>query len=145
MNRPAKRCRRPLEEIVRTDTDKTHENTPPAGKKNRVPADAEPRNGSADREQKAGNGADGEREAGRRDARPEAGRQGNSQDGKKGNRNPNRDGQQLGKPVRRENPNRPREENGTAEIPAPVSEKKEETATRGSWADALQKAMDAIN
>ncbi len=135
----------PLEEIVRTDTDKTHENTPPAGKKNRVPADAEPRNGSADREQKAGNGADGEREAGRRDARPETGRQGHSQDGKKGNRNPNRDGQQLGKPVRRENPNRPREENGTAEIPASVSEKKEETATRGSWADALQKAMDAIN
>ena len=135
----------PLEEIVRPDAEKPHENTPPAGKKNRMPADTDSRNGSTDRERPEGNDADGDHENGRRDIKPETGRQGHPQDGKKGNRNPNRDGQQLGKPVRRENPNRPKEETAAAENPAPVPEKKAETTTRGSWADALQKAMDAIN
>ena len=135
----------PLEDIVRPDTEKPHENTPPAGKKNRTPADADSRNGSPDREQPAGTETEGDHENSRRDIRPEAGRQGHPQDGKKGNRNPNRDGQQLGKPVRRENPNRQKEETAAADNPAPVPEKKAETTTRGSWADALQKAMDAIN
>ena len=135
----------PLEEIVRPDAEKPHESTPPAGKKNRMPSDADSRNGSPDRERPAGGEADGDHENGRRDIQPENGRQGRPQDGKKGNRNPNRDGQQLGKPVRRENPNRPKEETAAADNPAPVPEKKPETSTRGSWADALQKAMDAIN
>ena len=135
----------PLEQIVRTDGEKPHDNPIPAGKKNRAPADSEPRNGSADREQTAGDGTDAEHEAGKRETRPESGRQGHPQEGKKGNRNTGRDGQQLGKPVRRENPNRTKEENGAAGNPVPVPEKKPETTTRGNWADALQKAMDAIN
>ena len=134
-----------LEEIVRPDAEKPHENTPPAGKKNRIPADADSRNESPEKERPAAGETDGDRENGRRDIQPENGRQGRPQDGKKGNRNPNRDGQQLGKPVRRENPNRPKEETAAADNPAPVPEKKAETTTRGSWADALQKAMDAIN
>ena len=135
----------PLEEIVRSDAEKPHENMPPAGKKNRMPADADSRNGSPDGEPPTGSEADGDHENGRRDIQPEARRQGRPQDGKKGNRNPNRDGQQLGKPVRRENPNRPKEETAAADNPSPAPEKKAETTTRGSWADALQKAMDAIN
>ena len=134
-----------LEEIVRPDAEKPHENTPPAGKKNRIPADADSRNESPEKERPVAGETDGDRENGRRDIQPENGRQGRPQDGKKGNRNPNRDGQQLGKPVRRENPNRPKEETAAADNPAPVPEKKPETSTRGSWADALQKAMDAIN
>ncbi|QTE68621.1 stage 0 sporulation family protein [Clostridiales bacterium] len=130
----------PLEEIVRIDAEKTHENTQPAGKKNRVPADAENRNG----DKTSGNEAERASEPDPRDTRPDSGRPGNPE-GKKGSRNSGRDGQQLGKPVRRENPNRPKEESGSAEKPVSVPEKKAETTTRGSWADALQKAMDAIN
>ena len=130
----------PLEEIVRIDAEKTHENTQPAGKKNRVPADAENRNG----DKTSGNEAERASEPDPRDTRPDSGRPGNPE-GKKGSRNSGRDGQQLGKPVRRENPNRPKEESGSAEKPVSVPEKKTETTTRGSWADALQKAMDAIN
>ena len=130
----------PLEEIVRIDAEKTHENMQPAGKKNRVPADAENRNG----DKTSGNEAERASEPDPRDTRPDSGRPGNPE-GKKGSRNSGRDGQQLGKPVRRENPNRPKEESGSAEKPVSVPEKKAETTTRGSWADALQKAMDAIN
>lgn len=130
----------PLEEIVRIDAEKTHENTQPAGKKNRVPADAENRNG----DKTSGNEAERASEPDPRDTRPDSGRPGNPE-GKIGSRNSGRDGQQLGKPVRRENPNRPKEESGSAEKPVSVPEKKAETTTRGSWADALQKAMDAIN
>ena len=130
----------PLEEIVRIDAEKTHENTQPAGKKNRVPADAENRNG----DKTSGNEAERASEPDPRDTRPDSGRPGNPE-GKKGSRNSGRDGQQLGKPVRRENPNRPKEESGSVEKPVSVPEKKAETTTRGSWADALQKAMDAIN
>lgn len=128
----------PLEEIVRTDAEKAHENLLPAGKKNRVPAETERRNSPAEKEKESGHETDP------RDTRQDTGRQENP-DGKKGSRNPGREGQQLGKPVRRENPNRQKEESGSAESREPVQEKKSETTTRGSWADALQKAMDAIN
>ena len=136
----------PLEEIVRTDAERPHENMPATGKKNRPQADADSRNGSGDKAPEAsGDEAERDNENGKRDARPESARQGHPQDGKKGNRNPGREGQQLGKPVRRENPNRPKAENETAVDSTPVPEKKTETPARGSWADAVQKAMDAIN
>jgi cell fate regulator YaaT (PSP1 superfamily) len=134
----------PLEEIIRTDAEKTQDKTPQAGKKNRGSAENDSRNGSGERERVSGNepGRDNGNN-GQRETRPEAGRQGQPQEGRKGVR---KDGQQLGKPVRRENPNRTKEEDVTAEQPAPVPEKKTEAATtRGSWADALQKAMDAIS
>ena len=135
----------PLEEIVRIDAEKTHDNIQPAGKKSRVPADAEHRNGPAEKDTAAGNETERGSEQNPRDTRTETGRPGIPQEGKKASRNSGRDVQQLGKPVRRENPNRTKEENGSAENPVSASEKKTETTTRGSWADALQKAMDAIN
>ena len=135
----------PLEEIVRIDAEKTHDNIQPAGKKSRVPADAEHRNGPAERDKAAGNETERGSEQNPRDTRTETSQPGIPQEGKKASRNSGRDVQQLGKPVRRENPNRTKEENGSAENPVSASEKKTETTTRGSWADALQKAMDAIN
>ena len=134
----------PLEEIVRIDAEKAHENSQPAGKKNRAPAETEHRNSSAVRDKASGNETERGNEPDPRETRTDIGRQGNAE-GKKGNRNTGRDGQQLGKPVRRENPNRLKEESGSAESKDSVPEEKTENTTRGSWADALQKAMDAIN
>ena len=134
----------PLEEIVRIDAEKAHENSQPAGKKNRAPAEAEHRNSSAVKDKASGNETERGSEPDLRETRTDTGRQGNAE-GKKSSRNPGRDGQQLGKPVRRENPNRPKEESSSTESRDSVPEGKTETTTRGSWADALQKAMDAIN
>ncbi len=133
----------PLEDIIRTDAEKTPDKTPPAGKKNRGTAENDSRNGNGERERASGNEPGRDNGNGQRETRPDAGPQAHPQEGRKGAR---KDGQQLGKPVRRENPNRTKEDDVTAEQPAPVPEQKTETATtRGSWADALQKAMDAIN
>ncbi|MBQ6061181.1 MAG: stage 0 sporulation family protein [Clostridia bacterium] len=133
----------PLEDIIRTDAEKTPDKTPPAGKKNRGTAENDSRNGNGERERASGNESGRDNGNGQRETRPDAGPQAHPQEGRKGAR---KDGQQLGKPVRRENPNRTKEDDVTAEQPAPVPEQKTEAATtRGSWADALQKAMDAIN
>ena len=133
----------PLEDIIRTDAEKTPDKTPPAGKKNRGTAENDSRNGNGERERASGNEPGRDNGNGQRETRPDAGPQAHPQEGRKGAR---KDGQQLGKPVRRENPNRTKEDDVTAEQPAPVPEQKTEAATtRGSWADALQKAMDAIN
>ena len=133
----------PLEDIIRTDAEKTPDKTPPAGKKNRGTAENDSRNGNGERERASGNESGRDNGNGQRETRPDAGPQAHPLEGRKGAR---KDGQQLGKPVRRENPNRTKEDDVTAEQPAPVPEQKTEAATtRGSWADALQKAMDAIN
>ena len=60
---------------------------------------------------------------------------------------PRRNGHQLGQPVRRENPNRQRAEART-EAPkpaAPETEKAPAETKKGNWAEALKKAMDAMN
>ena len=62
-----------------------------------------------------------------------------------------RNGHQLGKPVRRENPNKSRGEvadnaqNASQSMPKPVEKPVPSQQQNGSWAEALQKAMDAIN
>lgn len=52
---------------------------------------------------------------------------------------------QLGKPVKRENPNRIQAAQKDQKKPADESPKKENDKTPANWADALQKAMDAIS
>lgn len=70
--------------------------------------------------------------------------------GKERNRSRTRNGA-LGQPVRRENPNRntPPKENGSpaeAALQEPANQKAEDAAEeKSNWADALQKAMQAIN
>ena len=62
-----------------------------------------------------------------------------------------RNGHQLGKPVRRENPNKPKAEKSAS--PAPTEPVHDHTSAtdpmpnppRDNWAEALKKAMDAIN
>ena len=59
-----------------------------------------------------------------------------------------RNGHQLGKPVRRENPNKPREDSQTVpekEEPKTTAPAKTDARQSGNWADALKRAMDAIN
>ena len=70
------------------------------------------------------------------------------------NRNKNR-GAALGQPVRRENPNRsptvPEDTSGKAAKPrkneaqAPASSPAQDKSAGSAWADALQKALDAVN
>ncbi len=58
-----------------------------------------------------------------------------------------RGGHPLGQPVRRENPNKPRKEGRdlNAEPASPDSAEKKANAKKDNWAEAVRKAMDAIN
>ena len=53
----------------------------------------------------------------------------------------------LGQPVRRENPNKQRNESrrNTPESSADNAGKKPQETKKGNWAEALKKAMDAMN